>query len=698
MPFINTEYGSYNNYVAYFGNRSHRKFIVKLINIDLGTSEVLKINPSGITKLGKRHERNDTYYSFFTSITLDLIFSTQQYAGGSFLITAFNNRGVRSNVNAQIYLKNPATNDFDILYNGKINFEGESYNYFPNKNYVKCVLNEYGYQQTFLSRHELDLDITKNVSVDGTTITDVGKETITFNGIDIFLGSSASGIELNPNGSFSGVMVDSYFYGSIRDVLFEQSSGRINLNEPNGHIYVNDTDEVRAARLEYTIDYELTSIVQSGLGYGIEFAIEKSICNSADTILSTETILTLTNNNNGTQVDTGTINFVGDYVDVPVNGYMLLRARVTNLAGNNSLSLVITNNLSERIITVYEKSYSIGDTDVTCYNAIDALDKSIRLITGSNTAFTYTPSDFTPVINDMITSGFQLRNFYVKGITISAKTIFKEIDSKYPVTLQYNDTTNQFTLKRRSACYVNSQIMDIGEVAKITAIPSKTFNKILAGSIGDGKYEQDQGIFEYNVQHEYSTPFETANTYDIRGPINDDSIAMELTRRKPYFWSGVGDTAFDKTNFYVRTNGTQTIQNGTSYHGFEGIDQYYNGEINAKKSLVQHLPFIGGMFWKEPDNSAIRFLNNSKDIDISFPNTTLQESIEKEDFGLIFFDYMDYEIETFLTDAQILAFEANKHGYLKFSDKHGVNYFGFIQVLDSGIYGKNTKLTLKKKH
>jgi len=701
MPFINSEFGSYDNYLAYFGKSSERDFIVKLTNNDLSTSEVLKINPSGITKLGKRYEKHNVYHSFFTSITLDLIFTMQPFGGGGFLNTAFNNLGIKADVSSQVYRRNPDTNDFDIIYNGKIDFTGESFNYLPNDNYVKCVMNESGYMKKFLSRHELELDVTKNISVDNIEITEVTKKNIQFTPIDIFLSSEARPGFINYTDSYSGLAdVGLHYYNFDNgDVRYNYAGDRINFLDPTaGKIYTNTSDESKDLKFQCNIGYAYT--VNLGLGDLVTIYIEVVTYNSADTIINTQTLLTAAITDTGLNEDSGYIIYEGSYISVPVDGYIVLRSKVHVIDAETG-STIIYNTSGEfqgRFWKLTERSNSIPATNCVCYPIIDLLSKLIRLITGSDTAFTFTPSEFTTVINDVVTNGYLIREFYDKGMVISFKDAFRALDAVYPVTLQYDEVNDQFVLRPRSYSFINAQSINIGKVDKLTIMPGKYFNKILAGSAGDGKYEQDQGIFEFNVKHEYITPFEVSGTLDIRSPLNMDSIAIELTRRFQHHITGLKDTDFDKTNFYVRTNGTQTVVNGSSYTGFEGIEQYYNGEINAKKSLLRHSPYFAGMFYKEQNTSAIKFANNAKDIDISYPGGTLQEDITKADFGSGVTDAITYEIETFLTDDLVAGFEANKHRYIAFMDDNEVNYYGFCDVFDAGIDSKDTKLILTKVH
>ena len=700
MPAIVSLFGSYDNFRAYFAKRFGRDYMVRLVNNDTSTSEILKYNPSGITKLGLLLKRHEFYNYIFNSITLDLTFSIREYGGGSFLLSAFNSKGIRANVTCYIYKRNQSY-DYDLFYTGKVDFNPESFINEPNRRTVVVTLKQEGSQSKFLANDNVKLDITKNVAIDGTTITDTGSTDVIFKKADIFYAAESVGGEFDcakPVG-FSGVYFV-YYPGSPGGI--NTSGGKMNLATPtDGIIYTNTDSEAREVRFTSTgINYLIESRAISPAFVAVNLYVR--IYDSADNQLLSLNPFSYVNSGGGDEEVGGTVTgFDTGYYSIPAGGY--IRYFVISQITEDDVSLTTCDIGGLTEYQILERSPSIGDTTVKCYTVVNAFTKLMRLITGSNTIFYKATTSGEHFQKDVITSGFLLRGYPDKGIYVSFRDLFKHVSSISPICLTYNVSTDVFSIETIDTAYEDALNVDFGEADNLTIKPSNHYgNEILAGSASTGDYEKEQGAIEFNTQHTYLTSFELKNTIDLRGPLNMDTIAMELTRREQYDETALTDTRFDDTTFYVRTNGVapyQTTQGDSSITGSYGIEQYYNGTYNAWLSLINNGKILAGLFYKDAAGTAIRFNNNSKDIDISFSfgaeTKTLRSNITKANLGTPLYYPENIECEVSLAGIDLTTFLSKIHRYNKVKDSNRTVSNIYIDSLETTDYERKAKLICK---
>lgn len=673
---------SYDAYIAYFGRRSERDYVYVLVNNDLSTHEILKQNPAGTKEIGLTFLRSKKYHGINTSVTLEVDFSKDDYAGGTFLFNAFDNKGIRADVDCFIYRKNPATDDFDNFYDGKVDFTEKSYSHRPNDRSIKATLHEQGLQNSFLTRDMLKLDITKTKSVDGTTITSVSDYDVLFKSIDIYLKSEANSGNISSSHSFSGAGSFTDYYSS-GNVYIELTGGRIDLGSPsNGQIYDNDSGESKDVKFTSNFGYAFESDVP--VGGVLTIVIKYTIYNSVGTPLTTVTITTLTNNGEGYKLVNGTIEYEGNYASVPDGGYMRYYAETTH-TGAVSSEITFNYTGTDRFHQLIERSNSIGDTTVTTYRVVSAMDNLMRLYTSNNSSFYYELAEVSDFYNDVVTSGWQLRQFIDKGITMSFEDLFKTASSIRPLCLLYDSANNRYEIKKLESAYQDIEIADLGKVRNLIIEPFDYYNDIKGGYISTGNYEEQQGVNEFNISHNFSTSFEIDSKLDLQAPFNLDSIAMELLRRKPFESTGTTDTRFDKNIFYVKTSGAQTDQGTFGINGFEGIEQYYNGGYNARRNIVRNGPILAGIFYKDSGES-IRFTSNSKDINIQYFDGSyyyLQDDITQTELGEPYYYPERLTFDADFTNEQLQDFLDNPYGYLTIQDDEDNEYHVYVDSFET---------------
>lgn len=698
MPFIVSEYGSYANFKSYFGNRFERTYIVKLINNDLSTSEVLTINPDGITQMGITLQRHEFYNAIMTSITANLTFYTKSGGGGDYLYAAFNNKGIKADVECHIYKKNPDTNDFDVFYTGKVDFSPESFNYKPNENELSCVLHEIGLQQKLLSRDEIDVDLTQETSIDGVTITDPGTNDLLFKAIDIYLKGEGLGGNIYRGVFYTSTGSESVYYTGGENVV-ERTSGRINFETPTeGKIYENSSDTDRYIKFYFDeIFYSVDT--NCDVGSSIDINVYFRVYNSGGTKLQEDLLYNFNNTGEATKSETGDISgdILGYYL-VPAGGYVKYYAVIDRVYNTQCNINAFFFGDSTDVYNLSEKSLSIGDSSHKTYNVLEALRKNIRLITSEDDSFYYTTSDVVGIRYDYLTSGRALRGFPQAKIHTNVRDIFKTLTSLYPKALIYDSANSRFQLVDISDVYKTStKIHDFGKVRNLVIKPGRYFNRVTGGCENVGSYEQEQGVYEFNVQSEHTADFEIDTAIDFRAKYRLDSIGMELSRRMVYKDTGGVDYKDDNAIFWVRAiaTGTETAQDGMSATGFDGIEQYYNQEYNFRENLIRQGKLIKGLFHKET-GTALRFAKNSKDINITYYSDPyyyeMNYQIQIVNLDDALFIPIIFEFDSDLSDDDLQTIMADPHGYCDLSDDDENVYHIFINSLESKDYDNTCRV------
>lgn len=678
---------SYSIYKAYFGLRFERDYVYVLVNNDLSTQEIIKQNPGGTKEIGLVLQRSKKYHGINASITLQVDFSKDDYAGGTFLTTAFSNNGIRSDVDCFIYRKNPATNDHDIFYEGKVDFTEKSYSHRPNDRLVRATLHEQGLQNKFLSRDTLKLDITNNIAVDGTTITGVSPVAITYKEVDIYLNANAASITLEWAKDYTasqGYTIESYYTNAVE--VYNRIGDRLTfVPASSGQIYTNTSTSDKKIKISIQSGWE--AYTNCGASDVINARYRYVVYDSGGTPVQTTTLLTFSNSGEGEKDEFGTVDVETNYITVEPNGYARLYIEVQTTY-STLCNLIFTSLTGTQDVTVYEINVSIGDSVHSSYRAPDVMSQLMRKCTGNNSSFYYDSGEVSDIYSDYVISGLLLRGFPGKGITLSFEEIFNTCSFINPKCLIYDSANNRYKLNQVEEAYQDVQVLSLGKVRDLDISPDGYINDIEGGCIADGKYEQDQGINEFNVRHNFSTSFEIDGKLDLRAPLNLDTIAIELTRREQYASTGLTDTRFDKNNFYVRTIYNQTETNAYYPTGFEGISQYYNTRYNARKCIVNNGPLLAGFFYKDTGES-IRFSSNAKDIDITYTDVStysLQDDITQAELGTPLFYPVKITFETDITDTQLAAFRSNPHGYVTIEDDDGNEYNLYIDVFELKDY------------
>lgn len=692
MSFYTTYFGSFAAYKEWNDGRDGRAYMVILTNTD--TSEVYKVkdNPTGITTFGLILDRHKELHGISETASLKLSFAKKEGSGGDFILDAYTTSAIRANVLCTIYKKNPETADFDIRYDYEVMFEAGSYN--DSELFIDVTLKQVGILQTVMSRLETNVDITKNTAIDGQTVTDTTSVNLPIPEVNVYLyGDSENGDISIEDQVYSGTGTDNvYFTGGTEgtDLTF----GRINFHDPtDGKIYINDTDEAKDIKFSTAFTYNLEGTKYNNDSLRLEIRYYTYQANG--TLITEYLLKQFLVPSDGAFNQTEYIDFVSDYISIPIDGYAVFKAIVVYVATGSTIinTARITDTIENRID---ERSNSIGVTNALCYSYPEAMLKAFRLVVGVDDCF---DNNFTlpGILWCYLTSGWKLRNYRDKGITLNIKELFLSGDFLEAIGIGYNASTNKFFAANYEYFYKDELMVDFGVVDNFEIYPSEHYyGEIMSGSTQDGKYEADQGVREFNIQATHGTTFKVTTKIDLRCPYVIDSLNIEYTRREQQATSGVKDTEHDDSIFLFNSNGTEVFVDNYQPEGFTEVSEYMNLRYNYNETLRRLGGRLAGMFRRD-SGEFISFRSNKKDLDITYVNSldgriNLNDNISQDSLSDAMFFPEVQTFEPIVTVEQVDAIRANPYGYYKCEDILGNIHFGYLDNFTLEDYKNKAKV------
>jgi hypothetical protein len=719
----------------------------KYILVHGATSETLTINPAGWDDLGITLERSEVYHSILRDYSLSLRFARVTGGGGEFIKEVYEDHGINSIINIWIYERNTQTNDYDIFYNGILDFSPDRF--YIERDFFEIAIIDGSKEQKFKTRDEINYDLNSTISHDNIAVDhfDHSPKSIKFKKIDIQMLVEETG---NMTWIYDGdnmlapwppYNLDTrYIYYYATTVSVNEIGDR--LQTEAGPYQEDRTIEIYENKTGFPVNIEFTDIdILQDTSFchfyhthdgqvRLRVYMALQIVDSDDVVYSNLMIQDHTFEHHFTETGSALDEFNWDLSALQNNdiyvpdGYRMLlficidpdetywslyvEGRINSGPGYTG---VFNFNLS-----FIEKSLGEPDTQVNCFFPHEAFTRLIQLMTSETDQnklfyarpFGRTDSEFVaypPSLSGLgsrlaITNGFNLRGFPNKPFNVNIKDLFKTFDSILNLGLGYDRLLDRFYIAQKSDFYKADYLMfDIGEVKELVIKPYKNgyYNNILSGFDCDGQYEKFQGAHEFNVQTEHSISLLVKNQIDLRAPHFLDSVGIELTRRKQYITHASEDTKYDDNIIIVRTNGSETIQGGTNESGFVGIEEYYNLELTPRENLIRWSNILRIGMWK--DAVSIKFVSSKKKINITYLNQNgdiVNEFDDLDEGDLPDIRLFDPEILEFsgIIDAEKLAIlDTDPHGFIRFSF-NGESYDGYINKLTTQKYNRTAKYEL----
>ena len=702
-----------------------------------GSSETLTVNPDGWSRNGRLWKRHRVYHGVFQSYTVDSYrFARGEGGGGEFIISAYDAEDIKAEVLVSVYNRNPQTDDFDLTYTGKLYFDPDKFK--VERDFVEIGFVQTGLIQDFINRDELDVDITTTTSIDGDTVTAATVTNITFPGVDIFRIAQTSG-NFNYNFYFSlqnlcgtsferqGIC-DSEWVQAGNEVQMKYYANTITINEL-GDSFQATTGPANAIRSLYlyenptteavVITFDLVDVTSNSLTvtYYSGGGLHQMFVNFFAIVYDSDNNVISTN-----QIDTKTFtnaSGVGDPYSIPLGiNPELLNGLVFSVPSEGKLAVymqftstpysipewqipgfVMVRGTCSLKIDITEKSFGSASKALPCYRFKEAMKQILKLISGENDPITSSYFDF--YTNDIVISGWNLREFPNKPFTVNFRALYDTIFSLRNLGVGYDRENNKITVESLSHYYDTSfYIADLGEVANLVITPYKPayYNSIKAGSENEGNYEELNGANEFNVVSDWVTDQPVSEIANLRAKYNTDTVGIELARRKTYTTYASEDTDQDDLIFVAYEQMGSVYQGGTNLSGFKGIEQYYNLKYTPRECLIRHGNLIKSMYWRETD-FKIRFSKSKKAVNIKYTNQNGDlvnefdpiNASELTDDKLIIPKY--YEFDGIFNEEIADNLELNPHGLIIFTFD-GLDYAGFVDEVQTQDYDRQAKYKL----
>ena len=718
------------------------------------TRETLTINPAGWDDLGITMQRSEIYHSVLRDYSLSLRFARVTGGGGEFIKEIYEDHGINSIVNIEIYERNPQTNDYDIFYNGILDFSPDRFSI--ERDFFEIAIIDGSKEQKFKTRDEINYDLNSEISHDGIAIDSFSgsPKSITFKKIDIRMSVDEFGNMMwqyyDTNPETLGISATPPYNLDTRYIYFYAT--QVDVNEVTDRLLTEDGPDQEDRSIEIyenktgfpvSIKFIDVEILQD-TSYAYVYQIGDNVFNhhyrlrsymalqvvSPDDVVYSNLMLKdntfehfFPKEETQTQFDL----FEWDLSDllsaeiyVP-DGYRVLlficidpdESYFDVLCWINAYNGPGIFNFN---LSFIEKSLGEPDSQVNCFLAHEGFTRLIQLMTSETDKnklfyarpFGRTDSEFVaypPSISGLgarfaITNGFNVRGFPDKPMNVNFKDLFKTFDSILNLGLGFDRVLDRFYIAEKSDFYKADYLMfDIGEVKELIIKPFKNgyYNSILSGFDCDGQYEKFQGAHEINVQTEHSMSLPVKNQIDLRVPYFLDSIGIELTRRKQYITYASEDTKYDDNIIIVRTTGTETVQGGDDLAGFAGIEDYYNLELTPRENLIRWSNILKVGMWK--DTASIKFVSSKKKINITYLNQNGDIVNEFDDLDegdlpdIRLFDPEILEFEGTINAEKLAILDIDPHGFIRFSF-NGETYDGYLNKLETQKYNRTAKYEL----
>ena len=652
----------------------------------------LEYAPAGWEKSTRRFYRNLDLEGVFredaTSIRFVNTGDIFDKGGYHFIKDAVETDGITADIEYIRQIRDNFTYRFVDDYQGKLELNPKS-GYIETTDFIEVKTIDSSILNKFITRQDIELNITDNQSLDNTVITSESLDEISFTPIDIYLRCISSGTsdETETVNNNNTITISASLYDG--SVTLNEIGDNLSVNDPatNEIIYTNNKEQAATIIID-----SLTGSYSDTLTYNPSNEIipdnytSKYLKKFVFSYGSNQVIKEIASEelNTGLQRPenfNGTFNLNSENLTFTLQPDETLKFRIITqwFADPSSqgiiTSLTLVNNTEFYTFNFTEKTDGAEESAVSGYLLLKAFRQALRQITGVNDIFESNILQFTNYANLFVTNGFRIRG-KEKNINFSFKDLFKALYSLVPVGIGYNIETEKFFLEYVETFYKPTYFeYEANDISDLEIKPSNRYywNRLLNG-YPKVEYEKFQGANETNTTSEHSSKFTTKQTYDIRNNFYGDSIGMELVRR---LGLSSQDARQDDYNFIVDTESGETKQAGSGFSGFDGIEQYYNADYTPRQNIIRHTPLIGAEFIKET-NEAIKFQKNSKNNNITYNGINEFDNIEQGEFLTLFIKPNEFTFDAIITNDFINELRDNPYRILKITDSLGIIRYGYI--------------------
>lgn len=342
-------------------------------------------------------------------------------------------------------------------------------------------------------------------------------------------------------------------------------------------------------------------------------------------------------------------------------------------------------------------------TDCKALRMYDVLDRLFLIITGQQC---FQSNFLNGYWRDLLmTNGFKIRKFTDKNITISLEEALNCLMAIDDISLIIKNNTVR--VEKKSDAFIPLEVIDVGEVSNIERelIEKEHYSSIEIGYDFDGKYEEVNGLDEYNIKNTYSTCIDTTdNTLKAISKIRADAYGITLAQLKPFQDFPKLDTPYDKENFLFDAK----LISGNDYQLRHWEDDFiseptgifspqtaFNLRLSPFNSLLRKGKTISCGLQKFP-TEILKYAStdgNSQLVTLYPERAQIQNNILAAPY------YLPEKItfEKKITLQQFKLIVDNPYNLIKFVNEYGKIEYGYICPGNQGIKpNKEGKFTLVK--
>lgn len=673
--------------------------------------------PSSWSDDEKELIRSDKWFGITKNLSNNL-----EYYGNAFdyIKSNYDIRGIKMNIRLEKEERNSDTDAWELSYSGYL--DGSTYK--QDKNYIRIKFNESQFFKNIESRMKDKFELERLDDLKGNPIPALSYKNLSLQGREIFRESSfimKGNYFINSKNTTSHAVYMDLLYSSDESV-FAPSINLINTNQIDdltSDCYSDITDSgphrFTSAQMFYLeAQQEVTYNIKIKFKYKIKqtssistseyrtkgFVIDKcyyqgglplSWWSNERHILATEII---------------------NQKDVFFNGQVDDEINITLLEGESLVFSFASSTLFDGgyVYCEFSEFSMIMDTveetiitDVDCLRMYDVLDRLFLIITGRQC---FQSNLLNGYWRDLLMSnGFKIRKFTDKNITISLEEALNCLMAIDDICLIIQNNTVR--VEKKVDSFIPQEVIFLGEVDNIEReiIEKEHFSSIEIGYDFDGKYEEVNGLDEYNIKNTYSTCIDTTdNTLKAISKVRADAYGITLAQLKPFEDFPKLDTAYDKENFLFDAK----LITGNNYelrHWEDDFDSAPTGIFSPQTAFNLRLSPFNSLLRKGKTISCglqkfpTEMLKYSSTEGNSQLVTLYPERAQIQNNVLAVPYYLPEKItfEKKITLQQFKLIVDNPYKLIKFVNEFGAIEYGYICPGNQGIKpNKNGKFTLIK--
>jgi len=690
--------------------------------------------PSGWNDDEKEIIRSEKWFG----ITKNLSNNLEYYANAfDYIKSNYDIKGIKMNVRLEKEERNGQTDEWELSYSGYL--DGSTYK--QDKNFIKIKFNESQFFKNIESRLKEKYELERLDDLKGNPLPPLSYKSLQLQGRDIFRETSFDNQDEQINIHYKGSATWDALYDIViplnlvyrSDESFFQPSVNILsggfLDLPTAQIVRMGSNAVyTSGGLYYLTAEQLKTInIQIRLKFRAKFASPEN-GDSAVFIIYNDVVEGNTTDGFISVVENEIMRCTGptSSPDVPPfytieyntwKSFDITYTASIDLLENQSLGLRVSPRFSPNpynrtnvwdfefeTIEVLADENDLGETTTTdAVRVYDALDRLLQIVTGQQC---FQSNLLSNEWRDLLmTNGFKIRKFTDKNITTSLEEILEGLMAIDDIALIIENNTVR--VEKKNYAFDPTVAIDVGEVSDIEReiIDKQHFSSIEIGYDFDGKYEEVNGLDEFNIKNTYSTCIDvTESVLKAISKIRADAYGITLAQVKPFEDFPKLDTQYDKVNFFLDAK----LISGNLYelrHWEDDFDDEPTGIFSPQTAFNLRL---------SPFNSLLR---KGKTISCGlqkFPTELLKYSstegnsqlvtlyperavIQNNVLAVPYFLPEKITFEKKITLQQFKVIVDNPYKLIKFVDEYGEDDYGYICPGSQGIKpNKEGKFTLIK--